>query len=1247
MSWKAALVLVVMSLLAGCSGETVGPNRAPVAVAGPDQAAELFVPVQLDGSGSYDPEGKPLTYQWDLVAVPTDGTAELGSATGVTTEFTPDAVGIWVIRLTVNDGSLDSEPDVVKVQASGEPCENDLKCDDGLYCNGAESCVDGWCRPGALDCSAQADLCNDGGCDEDNDICVPVPKADGTVCDDGLWCTENDGCLGGVCTGDARDCSGMAAECVAGVCNEAAQACESQPMADGDLCNDGEYCTVNTRCSGGQCLGGEPRDCSSAGGGCVDGICDEEQDACVGDPLISGTPCNDDLFCTVNDACDGLGTCVGTARDCSSLTNQCNQGICDETGDQCVANPINEGQACDDGLYCDVNETCQSGSCVSSQVRNCDDGDPCTDDSCDEAGDVCANLLVPRPGDEGPYGNASCGDTVDNDCDRMVDGADPDCQQCQGNQDCDDGNPCTVNTCNTDNTCLTSFVTNGTLCDDGFYCTNPDQCLDGVCSGDPLNCGGLDDQCNQGSCDEAGDQCVANPINEGQACDDGLYCNVNETCQSGSCTSSETRDCSGESDQCNEGFCNEGMTRCEKLPTNEGQACNDLLFCTDPDACSGGTCTGPQRNCSGAGDQCNDGVCNEETDSCEPQPKSGEPPCDDGFYCTESDACNDSGTCVGTGDPCTTECLTVCNDTDDQCDPTPSGTACTDDGLYCNGSEECDGAGNCSGTVSPCPETACNTCQEDTDSCYDPLGTPCPDDGLYCNGAEECDGGGVCDHTGDPCLVTENCDEINDTCVGIVCTVDTDCSMGDLCRPSCTASPDGCVTPPTSIFLSCEELVDLSGTNASECTVSFSGGDNTGQDGCINCTTRVGLVTLDITDFGDDSGGCDADGWNFMPGEPAKNCKDDVTDCSPGGKDEDCCDDLGVLCTQLNGNYVLKSDKGTNCGAKKEEWRIVKTYDFSDLTDIEVCFHVGDNNADNKQGVLVYASDGLNGPDQIFCQIDKVQPGVNDVLYPFCASLPGWADDNPAVAVLFIVHSENAGRIMYLDNISVHGRYQGCGVTTAEAFSEDFSGCPDPIGDGWNGWTTDSGDTSSYPKCPGFGCSGFNGAEADDDWMTLERTVDASGLDGNVVLCFTYGDDGADGASQFDVAFNPGGGWKTAWSQTGDPGPDQNCREVCVNLSNIDSRANRNPALDIQFSVDASGGKIDIFEVRVEGAVYCDGETIGAITLGAISEGAAGTYTFDMNDAPWEQFQADILCSWDSPPAGQELEISDSVWYRP
>src|SRR5204862_8090886 len=56
-------------------------NVGPVANAGLDQTVRVGVPVQLDGSASFDPNGDPLTFQWRLVAHPTGSPIEFTSDT--------------------------------------------------------------------------------------------------------------------------------------------------------------------------------------------------------------------------------------------------------------------------------------------------------------------------------------------------------------------------------------------------------------------------------------------------------------------------------------------------------------------------------------------------------------------------------------------------------------------------------------------------------------------------------------------------------------------------------------------------------------------------------------------------------------------------------------------------------------------------------------------------------------------------------------------------------------------------------------------------------------------------------------------------------------------------------------------------------------------------------------------------------------------------------------------------------------
>jgi RHS repeat-associated protein len=93
-------------------------NRPPVADAGEGQAALVGDTVTLDGSGSSDPDGDPLTYSWSFDARPPGSTAALVNPTAQNAVFTPDRGGDYVLRLVVNDGSVDSTPATVMVTVS-------------------------------------------------------------------------------------------------------------------------------------------------------------------------------------------------------------------------------------------------------------------------------------------------------------------------------------------------------------------------------------------------------------------------------------------------------------------------------------------------------------------------------------------------------------------------------------------------------------------------------------------------------------------------------------------------------------------------------------------------------------------------------------------------------------------------------------------------------------------------------------------------------------------------------------------------------------------------------------------------------------------------------------------------------------------------------------------------------------------------------------------------------------------------
>ncbi len=312
-------MLAAAWLLAGCSSDTAGPNRPPVAVAGPDQALQVRQPADLDGDASFDPDGGPLTFTWSVVSAPVGGTSTIAGDGRKQAAITPNVAGVWVIRLVVTDVHGATDSDMVELRARRSGCTSDTECndgivctedscntvtgecvfapnnglcpDDGLYCNGAESC------DAQQGCISSGDPCLASNlvCDEDKDECARCDvNAD---CDDGNDCTDDECDQGtGICSYSLREGS----------------------------CNDGNLCTLADTCDAGSCVGQQKTGMPEGSGGCDDGN-DCTDDSCL---LADGTcqhvdnsaDCDDGVACTFTDSCLN-GNCTGMPDDafCDNL----------------------------------------------------------------------------------------------------------------------------------------------------------------------------------------------------------------------------------------------------------------------------------------------------------------------------------------------------------------------------------------------------------------------------------------------------------------------------------------------------------------------------------------------------------------------------------------------------------------------------------------------------------------------------------------------------------------------------------------------------------------------------------------------------------------------------------------------------------------------------------------------------------------------------------------------------------------
>ncbi len=108
----------------GTASETVNVahtmgNVPPVANAGPNQNVSAGNQVNLNGNGSSDANGDPLTYSWTLTSIPSGSGASLDDPALAAPSFTADIDGTYVVSLTVNDGTVNSNTDTVSIVATG------------------------------------------------------------------------------------------------------------------------------------------------------------------------------------------------------------------------------------------------------------------------------------------------------------------------------------------------------------------------------------------------------------------------------------------------------------------------------------------------------------------------------------------------------------------------------------------------------------------------------------------------------------------------------------------------------------------------------------------------------------------------------------------------------------------------------------------------------------------------------------------------------------------------------------------------------------------------------------------------------------------------------------------------------------------------------------------------------------------------------------------------------------------------
>ncbi len=740
-----------------------------------------------------------------------------------------------------------------------------------------DSCVD-VCIPGQRKC--EYDENNDAyfvtACAEDGSEWLATEDcADGLICLDGY-------CILKACEASALMCRG----------NGVLSCAEDElGFVEEDDCGSSDLCTERT-CTPGVGCGEEDTSlrCNDQNA-CTDDTCDAEE-GCRFE--FNTDPCEDGNSCTVDDTCR-LGICRGSALSCDD-GNVCTSDACDpeSTGDNPCVHENLEGP-CSDSSACTSGDSCHNGQCSGTQVV-CDDGNICTNDSCNPLSgcvytpnshscndgnactenDICFNKICrgsPSIYNDGKFCNGtetcdpqsgislgsapSCDDGIS--C--TVDSCSDSTNRCEHNPDnslCDDYNVCTTNMCSASQGCVFQAIGNFNPCD--HLPGVEEVCYEGLCTHSCTKHSDCNDgiECTEDNCDFSVGLC--RNITRDDVCQDESVCNGQEICNPViGCTGGEILLCD-DGISCTSDYCDEYAGGC--MHEESDSICDDNNVCT-LDICNGRDgCThvNINRDCDDGnvctlGDRCFNGVCSSG---------SGVLNCDDGNICT-SDVCDPLSGCLYSenssacddGDPCTEASYCV----DGSCQ---AGVGNCDDGLFCNGQETCNPDGACIQTPAPdCDDgIACtlDECDTGADACvHSPLNDDCNDDNPctveYCdaeNGCvyEEVEDGTSCSNgycyqglCSRPCSQNSDCND------GIECTTDV-CDTGvNLCTHS--VNHEVC---RNNLYCDGEEYCDV----LKGCMDGTPVDCEDGLACTVNTCTEEGCIS-EVTGFCNDGNGCTED----------------------------------------------------------------------------------------------------------------------------------------------------------------------------------------------------------------------------------------------------------------------------------------------------------------------------------------------------------------------------------------------------